>query len=103
MGKRKYESDKDDSTKKNKVSESAADGEDVQCEQPQNLDNLPKKPPKVGGFDFKHFRKELAAKQGQTMGKWRILSTSFARKIHLQNISHSHKPPFSFWLETNCN
>ncbi|XP_075980214.1 nucleolar pre-ribosomal-associated protein 1 [Anticarsia gemmatalis] len=69
MGKRKYENEDTEGEKKAKTSESV-DEDTVDTEQPQN-DTIPNKDErhssKRGGFDVKHFRKELAAKQGQTM------------------------------------
>lgn len=67
MGKRKYESENIDSSKKSKkgVTSKVEDGE----EQPKNESksgggNRANR----GGFDVKYLRKELASKQGQTSG-----------------------------------
>lgn len=72
MGKRKYENEKDSSPKKAKQCESE-DVENVEEVQPQNevveTDNKQVFVSKKDSFDVKYFRKELAAKQGQTMGK----------------------------------
>lgn len=75
MGKRKYDSEKDQSPKKAKQNESE-DVENVDEEQPQNevveTENKQVFVSKKDSFDVKYFRKELAAKQGQTMGKFKL-------------------------------
>ncbi|KAJ8712036.1 hypothetical protein PYW07_004878 [Mythimna separata] len=76
MGKRKYDSEKDKSPKKAKKSESEHT-ENVDEVQPQNevaeSDNKQVFVSKKDSFDVKYFRKELAAKQGQTMALTQFL------------------------------
>ncbi|XP_072944497.1 nucleolar pre-ribosomal-associated protein 1 [Epargyreus clarus] len=72
MGKRKYEKEPADSAKRNKLQEDNNEiSENVsETDQPQNVENIVSKTKSVlknASFDIKHFRKELAAKQGQTM------------------------------------
>ncbi|CAG4944622.1 unnamed protein product [Parnassius apollo] len=69
MGKRKYESEGKESVKKNKVTDNPENSEDVdEQEQPQNQQIIHNKNYSMKhDFDMKHFRKELASKQGQTM------------------------------------
>lgn len=75
MGKRKFNGEKDKSPKKARKSESE-DVENVDEVQPQNgvveTDNKQVFVSKKDSFDVKYFRKELAAKQGQTMGKLKL-------------------------------
>lgn len=73
MGKRKYDSEKGDAPKKIKTGITIETEESN--EQPIN-DAIPENEEKQHnprGFDVKHFRKELASKQGQTMGKLHCL------------------------------
>ncbi|CAB3230253.1 unnamed protein product [Arctia plantaginis] len=74
MGKRKYEADDTNTQKKTKTTDSDVD-EDLKAEQPQNETNNKHDghTTKSGGFDIKHFRKELAAKQGQNMALTQFL------------------------------
>ncbi|RVE47120.1 hypothetical protein evm_008197 [Chilo suppressalis] len=68
MGKRKYE--KEDVAKETQQVPNSEGNEGGNTEQPQTrqqTDNKREKRPKMGGFDVKHFRKELTGKQGQTM------------------------------------
>lgn len=71
MGKRKYENEGEDSSKKSKQDIIVA-VETKGDEQPQNeakseqVENRPAR----GSFDVKQFRKEISGKQGQTMGKF---------------------------------
>lgn len=71
MGKRKYEIDGEDSSKKSKHDTNAA-VENEEDEQPQNGAKSEKVEKRLvrGGFDVKQFRKEIVGKQGQTMGKF---------------------------------
>lgn len=71
MGKRKYEADDTNTQKKTKTIDFDVE-KDIETEQPQNETNNKhdKHSTKSGSFDIKHFRKELAAKQGQNMGKY---------------------------------
>ncbi|XP_047031890.1 nucleolar pre-ribosomal-associated protein 1 [Helicoverpa zea] len=77
MGKRKFNSDKDNSPKKAKtsLSESTENVDEVQpqneAEDSDNKQSFASK--RDGGFDVKYFRKELAAKQGQTMALTQFL------------------------------
>lgn len=64
MGKRKYRDEEDGLTKRNKKS-SVSEDDKEQPQSVQNSNRLQNQPL----FDIKHFRKELAEKQGQTMGK----------------------------------
>lgn len=80
MGKRKFNDQNDKSLKKAKQSESE-DVEKVDEVQPQNYvvntDNKHAFVSKKDTFDVKYFRKELAAKQGQTMGKFKLENCEF--------------------------
>ncbi|XP_028167549.1 uncharacterized protein LOC114357936 [Ostrinia furnacalis] len=70
MGKRKYDNDKSSPSKENATSEEAGAENNEIVEQPDNTENADvkrRKVPKTGGFDIKHLRKDLAAKQGQGM------------------------------------
>ncbi|KAJ2945368.1 hypothetical protein O0L34_g168 [Tuta absoluta] len=72
MGKRKYGGDKTETIKKAKKEEPVKDSviDDAESEQPHTEEAGGNEAPSVSnrhGFDIKHFRKELAAKQGQTM------------------------------------
>lgn len=76
MGKRKYDSDKSSPSKKNTEKDDTVGDSNENAEEPSTnepTDAKPRKVPKTGGFDVKHFRKELASKQGQTMGKFSAL------------------------------
>ncbi|XP_026759504.2 uncharacterized protein LOC113518736 [Galleria mellonella] len=72
MGKRKYSPEEEGAVKKVKrpeQSEELVNGH-VEIGQPQKQQHVDDKMPKskkIGGFDIKHFRKELASKTGQTM------------------------------------
>ncbi|KAI5634914.1 nucleolar pre-ribosomal-associated protein 1 domain-containing protein [Phthorimaea operculella] len=72
MGKRKYGGDKAETSKKAKKEEPVENSgnDDPESEQPHTEESGGNEAPSVPnrhGFDIKHFRKELAAKQGQTM------------------------------------
>lgn len=72
MGKRKYVSEENNVSKDSGNDETEDKNSDENVEQTPNTtetENKSKKPRKGGGFDIKYFRKELTAKQGQTMGK----------------------------------
>lgn len=72
MGKRKYDSVAGAATKSAQQEELVKGNDSENMEQLADMadpENKSKKPRKLGGFDIKHFRKDLAAKQGQTMGK----------------------------------
>ncbi|XP_022822742.1 nucleolar pre-ribosomal-associated protein 1 [Spodoptera litura] len=75
MGKRKFESEKDKSPKKPKKaeSESVENGTDEQPQNPVESDNKHAFTSKKDSFDVKYFRKELSAKQGQTMALTQFL------------------------------
>ncbi|KAM3957503.1 nucleolar pre-ribosomal-associated protein 1 [Aphomia sociella] len=81
MGKRKYNTDDEGVVKKAKKSEQNeevmnGDIDDVKIDQPQKQQHAETnkyKLLKTGGFDIKHFRKELAAKTGQTMALTQFL------------------------------
>ncbi|XP_047535385.1 nucleolar pre-ribosomal-associated protein 1 [Vanessa atalanta] len=78
MGKRKYDNESSEVTKKNR-SDSHSEGNDnmdVDAEQPQNEEDSEietTKSSKSQLFDVKHFRKELVGKQGQTMALTQFL------------------------------
>ncbi|XP_050347479.1 nucleolar pre-ribosomal-associated protein 1 [Nymphalis io] len=80
MGKRKFDNESSEVTKKNKSHSEDSHSEkndnmDVDTEQPQNEEGseIVTKSVKSLVFDVKHFRKELAGKQGQTMALTQFL------------------------------
>ncbi|CAG4988240.1 unnamed protein product [Colias eurytheme] len=77
MGKRKYNDDSEESVKRSKKPSASEDdneqNEDAQPQSEINAENENKKTKKHLNFDIKHFRKELAEKQGQTMALTQFL------------------------------
>ncbi|XP_034835019.1 nucleolar pre-ribosomal-associated protein 1 [Maniola hyperantus] len=75
MGKRKYDGESKDSSKRNRSESITKHSENYEAvaEQPQNDETAKIKAPKPTLFDIKHFRKELAGKQGQTMALTQFL------------------------------
>ncbi|XP_059057754.1 uncharacterized protein LOC131851288 [Achroia grisella] len=78
MGKRKYSPEEEGAVKKVRTtehSEGIVNGV-IETDQPKNQQHVEekrKKSQKIGGFDIKHFRKELASKTGQTMALTQFL------------------------------
>lgn len=72
MGKRKFVGESKDTTKRSKSDGDAENSDNHKSisEEPKKGGKRPPKTTKTKLFDIKHFRKELAGKQGQTMGRW---------------------------------
>lgn len=69
MGKRKHDNTETEPAKKVK-NDDLENTDEMVSEQPLNNETLQsEKALQRHSFDMKHFRKELASKQGQTMGK----------------------------------
>lgn len=71
MGKRKYENDKNTSQQNDDLTTAEIEVNKGENEQIHNEDKnaqIPSKRNRVGGFDVKHFRKELTAKLGHSTG-----------------------------------
>lgn len=78
MGKRKYEDNSTSDNKKTKTENNSENINDTEndVEQPQKEQNVKTQNRNISKnalFDIKHFRKELTAKQGQTMGKIKLI------------------------------
>lgn len=92
MGKRKYEDTTIDDSKTSKSDETAT------VEDSQQIDNeseVNKKLSKVGGFNVKHFRKELSTKQGQTIGEFKIYNIVLPRLCAWNFSSTAHGIPLT--------